>query len=472
MKIDLERGNGEPIHFQIAESIRSQILDGHLRPGQRLPAIRELAKELAVHRLTVHKAYEQLVRANLVEAKIGSGTFVASEFSRRLATEILGRVAIIGPMNRFEVVSEDAGIRSLATNVPDPWLFRADEFLFECYELRKASPWIFYYSPPAGAHELCRVLAEQLTAKGLPTSESQIVVTNGNTHSLNLVLNLLSPPGHPVAIEAPMFLGAKSWFLQRGFEYVPIPKSGGELDTAKLREAIQTKGCRTLVLWPAYGHVTGWVQSESNRAEVVAMCQELDCHIIEMASTSWVSIDGPPPKPLSIDVEVGKGAYLDDFSSAISPGLRVAYVRVSTDVARQLEAKLQNEQHSGVQFVQIALANYIERGLFKGHLERSIPKYRARRDRLMSSLKMHMPGDAQWSRPAGGFSCWLELPAGTEYGGLFQKCLDRGVAFSSGSLFIDRPDADRFARISYGTQEPPAIEEAVRILGDVVRGLT
>jgi DNA-binding transcriptional MocR family regulator len=468
--IAIDRLLPEALHWQIAEAIRSQILDGELKPGQRLPPIRDLAKDLSVHRLTVFKAYEELSSAKLVESRPGSGTFVASEFSRKAATDMLGRMGSIGPMNRFEAVSEEAGIRSLASNVPDPWLFRADDFLLECYELRKASPWIFYYAPPAGAHELCRVLASHLTSQGLPTTDSQIVVTSGNTHSMTLALALLLPPGGTVAIEDPTFLSAKVWFEQRGYRYRPIARSAAGIDLKALKQAITDDGCRAVIVSPSFGQVTGLRLNDEERERLVQTCADLDCPIIELASTGLLSYDQDLSPPISSLCDPGASVYVDDFSSALSPGLRIGFLRLSQDQARQLEAKLQSEQYSGVQFIQIALANYIERGLFRAHLERVLPKYRARRDRMVASLRTHMPTGASWTHPQGGFSCWIEFPPGPDYGDLYLRALDKGVAIGQGRLFTDRLDANRFARLSFGTQDPPAIEEAVRILGDVLQG--
>lgn len=466
VQIGIDRGRTESLRQQISEAIRSQILNGDLRPGQKLPSVRDLSANLGVHRLTVLKAYEELSLAKLVECRQGSGTYVAVEFPRTTATSFLSRLTEIGSMNRFEAVSEEAGIRSLATNVPDPWLFRSDEFLFECYELRKATPWVFYYAPPGGAYDLCRVLAEDLTSQGLATEPAQIIITNGFSHSLALALSLV--PG-PVAIEDPTFLAANSWLAERGLPYVPVKRTLNHFDFDALVHAIRTKGCRSFILSPSFGQVTGWRMEDQDRERLVHLCSKHGCLIIEEFSSARLCLDGPAPMPLAALSSSANCILLDDFASALSPGLGVGYMRLSRDHAKQIETKLQRDQHSGVQFVQIALAKHIERGLFRAHLERSLPKYRERRDRLMSALTAHLPYGSSWSHPGGGFSTWVALPNGPDYSRLYERTLAKGLAIAPGNLFTDRSDRDRFVRLSYGTQDPPAIAEAVRILGEVLR---
>ena len=78
--IMLDGENGDlPFYRQIYEAIRRAILSGKLIPETRLPASRNLAKQLSVSRITVVTAYEQLLAEGYLEGKVGAGTFVASK---------------------------------------------------------------------------------------------------------------------------------------------------------------------------------------------------------------------------------------------------------------------------------------------------------------------------------------------------------------------------------------------------------
>ena len=76
MYIRIERGVSTPISRQIAEQIRAQCLAGLLEPGQCLPSVRQLAKELVVNVNTIVRVYERLAAEGLVEMRHGEGTFV------------------------------------------------------------------------------------------------------------------------------------------------------------------------------------------------------------------------------------------------------------------------------------------------------------------------------------------------------------------------------------------------------------
>jgi GntR family transcriptional regulator/MocR family aminotransferase len=76
---------GVPLYRWLYEELRSAILAGHLRPGGRLPATRELAAQYGLSRPTIVTAFEQLRSEGYVEGKTGSGTYV----SQTLPDELL-----------------------------------------------------------------------------------------------------------------------------------------------------------------------------------------------------------------------------------------------------------------------------------------------------------------------------------------------------------------------------------------------
>jgi GntR family transcriptional regulator len=78
MYIRIERGAATPISRQIAEQLRAQCLAGVVKPGQCLPSVRQLAKELVVNVNTIVRVYERLAAEGLVEMRHGEGTFVMS----------------------------------------------------------------------------------------------------------------------------------------------------------------------------------------------------------------------------------------------------------------------------------------------------------------------------------------------------------------------------------------------------------
>jgi GntR family transcriptional regulator len=76
MLMRIEPSSAVPVYRQIMDQIRYQVANGTLRPGDRLPSVRDLARQLPVNQNTVLKAYDLLARDGLLNRKQGDGTFV------------------------------------------------------------------------------------------------------------------------------------------------------------------------------------------------------------------------------------------------------------------------------------------------------------------------------------------------------------------------------------------------------------
>ncbi|MFF2888156.1 GntR family transcriptional regulator [Paenibacillus sp. NPDC057967] len=77
MNIILSNASDEPIYGQIVRQIRSLILNSELSPGQSLPSIRQLAKDLGISVITTKRAYEELEKEGLIDSVVGKGSFVS-----------------------------------------------------------------------------------------------------------------------------------------------------------------------------------------------------------------------------------------------------------------------------------------------------------------------------------------------------------------------------------------------------------
>ena len=79
MFIRIEAGSGVPITRQIMDQVRDQCASGALSPGDRLPSVRQLARELAVNQNTILRVYERLTMEGLLERRHGAGTYVVDK---------------------------------------------------------------------------------------------------------------------------------------------------------------------------------------------------------------------------------------------------------------------------------------------------------------------------------------------------------------------------------------------------------
>src|SRR5271156_2339974 len=82
--IAVDRKAAKPLHKQIYDGFLSVIVDGNMRPGQRVPSSRTLAIELGISRIPVLNAYAQLLAEGYFESRKGSGTFISDALPESL----------------------------------------------------------------------------------------------------------------------------------------------------------------------------------------------------------------------------------------------------------------------------------------------------------------------------------------------------------------------------------------------------
>jgi DNA-binding transcriptional regulator YhcF (GntR family) len=88
--IRVDREGDVPVGVQLAWSLRRAIESGRLRPGDRLPPLRELAIEVGVNANTLRAAYAKLESEGLIETRHGSGTYVTGAHERRDLSPLVG----------------------------------------------------------------------------------------------------------------------------------------------------------------------------------------------------------------------------------------------------------------------------------------------------------------------------------------------------------------------------------------------
>ncbi|MCI5995464.1 MAG: GntR family transcriptional regulator [Blautia sp.] len=89
MEIIISNSSGKPIYEQIVSQIKNMILAGELKPGDALPSMRFLAKELHISVITTKRAYEDLERDGFITTMVGRGSFVAESNTEVLKEEQL-----------------------------------------------------------------------------------------------------------------------------------------------------------------------------------------------------------------------------------------------------------------------------------------------------------------------------------------------------------------------------------------------
>jgi 2-aminoadipate transaminase len=473
MQFELDRGSREPLYRQLAASLQQRIRSGALPPRTRLPTVRQLAQQLGVTRLTVHSAYAELQSGGWLEATVGRGTFVAERIEQLLAPPEadLGReVTPGGMMADILRMTQLPGLTALARADPAAELFplrnwqRANELA-----LAGGGPALMNYTNPQGDLALRSTLAEVAHERGITAGPDELLVVNGVTNGMSLAVALLAPPGSTVLVEQPTYLGMLNVLAAHGVRAVGVPTDDEGMVVEALAELLRVERPAFIYTIPTFQNPTGGCLSPARRAALLELAAANDLTIVEDDIYGRLSYEGPPPQALKADDHGGRVIYLSSFAKSLMPGLRMGYIVAAPSTIKELTMLRQAQDICASPLIQRALSIFIEQGWWHSHLRRVLPRYRERRDAMLRAMERHFPMGVTWTRPRGGFSCWVTMPAGVPVTDLYLSAVTRGVAFTPGQAFSANGEEQPHMRLCFGAETPERITDGITTLGALLR---
>jgi DNA-binding transcriptional MocR family regulator len=319
---------------QLAQEIESLIAAGTLRPGDRLPSVRESVANRGVSPSTVFAAYYLLESRGAVETRPRAGYFVASHATVRgpepkvtQPTSGLRKVAVndlvldvLGSIRHRDVVP-------LGSAFPNPALFPLERLargMGTAMRRLRAREVLENLSP--GSEELRRQLALRYVSTGTLASADEIVVTSGAMEALNLCLQAVTRPGDVVAVEAPVFYGclqALERLQLKAVEVATHPRHGVQLDA--LAAVLQRHPVKACWFMPTFQNPMGASMPMEQKKALVELLTRHKVPLIEddVYAELYFGVRRPLPAK-SFDRE-GWVLHCSSFSKSLAPGYRIGW---------------------------------------------------------------------------------------------------------------------------------------------------
>jgi GntR family transcriptional regulator/MocR family aminotransferase len=492
MRIPLDRQSTLPLYRQIETALRQGILSGGLSPDTRLPATRQLARDLGVNRITVETAYAELEADGLIASRVGSGSYVLPACSPpprppdspacppwpAWQQAVHARSELAGPP--LPAPAPAPQTISFAGGTGDSRLFPADDFRKVMQAvMRRDGAAALEYGDPRGYAPLRGTIARVLASQGLQAHPDNILITAGSQAALALVAQLLLKPGDGILVESPTYSGALDLFraLRLRVVGIPIDERGMQVEALESLLARQQPGLIYTI--PNFHNPTGTCLSSQRRRQLMAVADRYGVPILEDDFVGDLRYEGRAQPALKALDPGGRVIYVSTFSKMLMPGLRVGFLAVEGPVYAGLAGLKRASDLATSNLIQRALEAYVTVGRYQAHLRRSCQIYHKRRDAMLRAIRRHLPAGVRCDPPQGGLFVWLRLPASLSAGQLLPLAAEEGVTFDPGGRFFPDGAAGECAaspwgdclRLNFAVQTPEAIDEGIRRLGQALRRL-
>jgi 2-aminoadipate transaminase len=492
LPVHLQPESHVPLYVQLRDQLRALVHAGDLRPGDRIPASRELATALGVHRTTVANAYAELESEGLIQGHVGRGTFIRANgnglkitppappvldgahgirwellFADERGEEVLSRLTAAAP--------EDA--LSFVMARPAEEHFPVEE-LQTCINavLRREAIEVLNLGPSDGYGPLKEALLELLHKESIAAKDENLMVTDGCQQSLDLICKAFVRPGDSVILENPAYPGAVAIFNASRARCLAVPvrtkaEPGTSLgmDMDVLEATLAANRVKLIVVTPDFHNPTGMSLPLESRRRLLELAARHSVPIVE--DHIYGRLYGRPERVPSLKQMDRSNLviHIDSFAKVAFPGLRVGWIVAPAAAIERLRVVKQNTDIHTDQLAQASLAEFLRRGLFTKHVAKMRKVYSSRLDALDEALRKHMPEGTRWTKPEGGMCLWLELPAGFDASELLIHAKERGVLFAPGRYFYVQSPLPNALRLSFAAMSEKEISRGIIILADLLR---
>jgi len=451
--IHLDRQSELPLRRQIYQALGDQMINGKLKAGELLPSTRDLSRGLNVSRSTVSDAYEMLIAEGFVISSQGAPTRIAEGLCVEKMPDPAPRAA-----PHFERVFT----ADFRTGLPD--LRQFPRFLWQ-QMLTKASeemtPEQYGYTGAQGIPELRKEIALWLYRnRGLSVDAGDIFITQGATHALHLIAELICGDGQQILMEDPCHTGMLHTFLNKGVSVVPIPADEHGIQTERLKD----KKCRAVYVTPSHQFPLGGILPASRRAALIRFAHDNEAYIIEDDYDSEFRYCGEPIAPLYA-MDSRRVIYVGTFSKSVYPALRIGYVILPGQLQeRWLQLRTYTDVQSPIS-EQMALMMFLRTRKLDRHIKRMRRLYGERRSVLLETLAQTFEGEWYAFGDDAGLHLAVEFPK-LQFDDVFRKSSqEKGINLTPMEYHcIEKGHHQSKLLLGYGHLEPEEIRSGITLL--------
>jgi len=463
------------LYKQVALRIAELIEHGTLRPGERIPSVRELSEQEEVSIATVMQAYRVLESRGLIEARPQSGYYVRAKLwspppdpSKSQPTRSATRVSVNDLVMEVLKATHSPGLVGFGAAMPSPQLLPTLQLHRTMASVaRRHSSLCNSCDIPPGNLNLRTQIARRAMESGCTLSPDEIVTTCGCQEALNLCLRAVAKPGDTIAIESPTYYGILQIIEALGMKACEIPtfpREGVCLDELVKR----LKGCRikACVFSLNFSNPLGSCMPDVKKARLVKILAAREIPLIEDDLYGNLSHSPHRPKTAKAFDKHGLVLLCDSFTKTLAPGSRVGWTAPGR-YRTQVEHLKFISSIGTPTLPQMAIAEFLANGGYDHHLRKLRRFYAEQVPRVTQAITKYFPAGTKVTRPTGGYVLWVELPPQVNSLELFRKALAEKISIAPGPIFSAKQKLENFIRLSCGAPWSEAMDQALLKLGQL-----
>jgi len=402
---------------QVMNLIKKQVAQGDIKPKERLPSIRKMAKACQVNKSTVIKAYQLLEADHFIYAIPKGGYYLVDSVDS-------------DKDQHYEI--------DFSLTQPDERLLPYQEFS-HCFNkaVDTYKHAVFLDADPAGLMSLRQTLVKQMANQQVFTKLENVFVTNGSQQAMNILTQMNFPnnkegilveePGYDSMIALAKLHKKPLYTIKRGIEGI---------DLKELERHFKESDIKFFFTMPRFQNPLGTSYSEKVKEEIVKLAVRYDVYIVE--DDCLIDIDyNRKCLPMYYYDTSDYVIYIKSFTKSFIPGIRIGTVIVPSKLQSLFRRYKINADLFTSVFNQGALEIFINSGLYDKHCLKIQDVYRKKMDMIRQFLKNHPKTGVRFKIPRSGVYIWLLLDKRLSVDVLFENLLKERVLIKHGRQYFE-----------------------------------
>ena len=458
LTMNLKTDSKVPLYEQIYNYIKSDIQNGRISYGEKLPSTRALARHLEISRSTAELAYEQLLSEGYIESEPCRGYFVAKIdelYQIRPAKTPTEEKKEQKPRYRYDFTPNGVDLKSFPYNA---WRKLSKDILTD------DKTELFRSGESKGELGFRQAICNYLhQARGVNCTPGQVIVGAGSDYIL-MLLGMILGREHVVAFENPTY--KQAYRLFRGLAYKTVPV-GMDKNGMKVTE-LSDSGADIAYVTPSHQYPTGIIMPIGRRMELLKWADGAEGrYIIEDDYDSEFRYKGKPIPALQGSDSNGKVIYTGTFSKSLAPSIRMSYMVLPEHILKIYQEKCRFISSTVSKVDQMILQKFMEEGYYERHLNKTRALYKNRHDVLISSLRK-MKEILEISGENAGVHLLLHFKTDDSEKDLIEKAAKQGVRVYGLSEYCVKDNEDSTGKavilLGYANMNEERIRAAVQLL--------
>jgi DNA-binding transcriptional MocR family regulator len=463
------------LYEQLAAELSGLIASRIFAPGERLPSIRHLAQQKRLSISTVIQALRLLEDRGLIDAKPQAGYYVRHRPRTMLAVqagECSQEPAFVGITNllmRVLRANEAPGVIQLGSAWPPDELLPIKRIQQTVSSLARRDPALLARVSCVDTNEpnFIRQIVRRAVDWG-KLDPTEIVVTSSCTEAINLSLRAVAKAGDTIAVESSTYFVLLQLIESLGMKALEIPthpKTGISIDALEL--ALNEGLVDACLLIPNANNPLGSIMPDENKKRLAFLLALHQVPLIEDDIYGDLCFAAEQPRPVKAYDTTGNVLLCSSFSKAVSPAARVGYC-VAGRYAQQVALLKTLSSGATGHFFQAVLADFVAGGSYDNQLRKMRRILAQRLAQMSDAVAASFPSECTFSEPQGGFVLWIKMPEQVDGFAVHEQAIANGIALMPGTLFSPTGNLRNYIRLNCGNAWTPAIEAAIRRLGEIV----